>query len=208
MKLYGTVASHFTRKVRVVLHELGLPYEFVVIKDLTDLRASTFAGNDLLQIPILEDGPRRLIESDIICAYLLSQGGKSEAEIAFLPRGGDHFGHLQPLALINGGMAAGAHLMGGRRSEIPDLEKYPYFQQQRSAMLGALNWLDHDLEGRARYQEGTGLSMLEIALVCFADWAVFREMVPSLAEYPHVEAFVAHWRDRPSFQVSHPSVAV
>ncbi len=73
MKLYGTYPSHFTRKVRIVLAELGIPHEFEVLASLMLTGPEHFAQNPLHQLPILVDGEKNIIESDIICEYLLEK---------------------------------------------------------------------------------------------------------------------------------------
>ena len=68
MKLYASNGSPFGRKVRVVLAEKGLAYE----SDIYDgLRPTSGELGPTLAIPVLEDGPQRLWESDLIVDYLL-----------------------------------------------------------------------------------------------------------------------------------------
>ena len=68
MRLYFSNGSPFARKVRIVLAEKGLAYE----PDLEDgLRPVDSAPGPTLAIPVLEDGPVRLWESDLIIDYLL-----------------------------------------------------------------------------------------------------------------------------------------
>jgi glutathione S-transferase len=206
MKLYGTPASPFTRKVRVVLQELGLPVNFIILERLLDTGAQHFAHNPLHQLPIFEDGEKRFIESDLICDYLLSTYRKADSKVTFLPEGGDRFADLQRLAIMNGGMALGAQIMHGKRSQIPDFDSFPFFQQRRAGLKESLRWLNEDLGNRNFY--GSGLSMLEITLVSYLDWALFREMVPSLEAFPNLVRLAAHWRNHPSFTKTHPEMPV
>ena len=208
MKLYGAPPSHFTRKVRVVLQELGLPFQFVAVSRLLDATPDAFGYNPLLQIPVLEDGAYRLVESDLICEYLLERYGKNQ--IAFYPAVGDQILHKQRLAIMNGGMAAGAKIMRARRSQIPGFANYSFFEQENASLLAALQWLNEDLGGRTSYGiSGTNaLTVLEISLQCFLDWAPFREMIASLDAYPNLKRFQAHWAAHPSFAQTPPSQPV
>lgn len=204
MKLFGTAPSHFTRKVRVVLQELALPCEMVPIENLMDLGPEHFGQNPLHQIPVLEDGARRLIESDLICEYLLEKHGKPSSPVVFLPRG-DRFEQLTRLAVMNGGMASGVKIMRARRSAIPQFERFAFFQQDQASIEAALRWLEKDLGQKIFYDSGVQLSLLDVTLMCFADWVLFREMVPNLNPYPNIARFVAAHRERPSFVRTHPA---
>lgn len=204
MKLFGTFPSHFTRKVRVVLQELGLEYDFSVITSLMETGAENFADNPLRRLPSLEDGGKLLIESDVICRYLIEKHGRKSPELRYLPSSGDLYLHEKRLAVANGGMNAGVELIRAKRSEIPNYMEFPFFQQEAAALQGALQWLDADLGSRASYQAGE-LTVADIALMCFVDWAVFREFVPNLEEFPNLRAFVAANKDRPSFANTHPA---
>lgn len=205
MKLFGTYPSHFTRKVRIVLQELGLEYQFSVLTSLLETGSEHFAGNPLQRLPSLEDGGLLLIESDVICRYLIDKYGRNSPNLRFLPSGGNVWEHEKRLAVANGGMAAGVELIRAKRSNIPDYANFTMFRQEAGALKGALRWLDQDLDSRTAYQAGE-LTVADIALHCFADWAVFREFVPNLDEYPSLRAFVAANKARPSFASTHPAL--
>lgn len=205
MKLYGASPSHFTRKVRVVLQELGLPFQFVAVSSLLDDSPETFGSNPLLLIPVLEADGRRLVDSDLICEYLIERHGNKA--LSLFPREGDLTLHKQRQVIMNGGMSAGAHIMRARRSEIPNFGDYSFYKQEKAAIHAALAWLDKDI-GSKKYFAGNELTLLEITLVCFADWVTFREMVPNLDPYPNLKRFAAEWGQRPSFAATHPSQPV
>lgn len=202
MKLHGTPPSHFTRKVRILLQELGQPYQFIVLKGLMETGAGNFAGNPLHQFPVLVDGDRRLWESNLICEYLLDRYGSNQKRVAFLPQAGDRHEHRQRLAIMDGAMAAGVKLIRAKRSEIPDYMSFPFFRQEAASLLESLDWLERDLAGRTRYCDDR-LSMLDVTLLCFAEWAVFREVA---VLPPGIDAFVRANCDRPSFAATHPAL--
>ena len=204
MKLYGTYPSHFTRKVRILLQELQIPYEFIVITALMDVGAEKFAGNPLHQFPVLEDGAKKLIESDIICEYLIENYGKNSAIKTFLPNEENKYADLKRLAIINGVMSSGVKLIRGKRSEIANLEQYPFFRQEKAAALAGLEWLNKDLGHCDSYYLGR-LTMLDISLQCLCEWVVFREIIPNLALYPNLNYFVEQNKNRASFALTHPS---
>ncbi len=204
MKLYGTPPSHFTRKVRVVLQELALPFQFLVLDRLLETGEENFAQNPLHQFPVLVDGDRNLIESDLICEYLLQEYGVKNPDLCFFPTG-DLWQHKKRLAIINGGMAAGVKLIRAKRSELS--WDCPFFRQEQAALNASLRWLDKDLGNKNEYTQGQ-FSLLEISLLCFLEWALFREMIPSLEPHGNLARFAQSHKSRPSFAQTHPSLGV
>jgi glutathione S-transferase len=205
MKLYGTPPSHFTRKVRVLLKELGIPFEFISFRDLMAVGSDHFANNPLHKFPILEDQGARYIESDLICEYLLMRYGRG-LPLTLLPDEGDPFVHRQRLAIMNGGMAAGVTILRARRSGVKDLENFAFFRQEEASLRESLAWINEDFGQREAYGNYGRLSLLDITLICFVEWAVFREFLPNLNDYPNLARFAAKLKDRPSFAETHPSI--
>ncbi|MGZ3710146.1 MAG: glutathione S-transferase C-terminal domain-containing protein, partial [Bdellovibrionota bacterium] len=82
---------------------------------------------------------------------------------------------------------------------------YPFFKQEAASLDAALRWLDTDLGSRATYQAGE-FTVADISLMCFVEWAIFREFLPSLDNYPSLHAFVLANRDRPSLAATHPAL--
>ena len=205
MKLYGTYPSHFTRKVRIVLQELGLHAEFCVLKNLLSIGAENFAQNPLHQLPILEDRGQTLIESDIICEYLIENYGAQSALSRYIPEPTQKYQDLKRLALMNGAMGSGVKLIRAKRSEIPQYENFTFFRQERAAIEATLFWLDQDLGDRNFYY-GNRFTMLEITLISLCEWITFREIIPSLKPYKNLARFTDFHKVRPSVKSTHPSL--
>lgn len=69
MKLYDNAFSPFARKIRLVLDHKRLPYEaFDAL--LPDAHARLAAANPRIEVPVLEDGDVRVVNSADIVAYL------------------------------------------------------------------------------------------------------------------------------------------
>lgn len=207
MKVYGTPPSHFTRKVRVLLQELGQPYEFVQfeVKQLMAVGAEKFADNPLHLFPVLVDGDQRLFDSDAICEYVIDQYGKGKEISSFFPVTENRVHDRQRMVMINGGMSAGVSVIRARRSGVEDWKKHPWLCQEMEAISGAAAWLEKDLGGRESYYPGR-LTMMDITLQCFLEWAEFREMITDWSKLPGLVAFKARWASRPSFAGTHPSL--
>lgn len=204
MKLFGTNPSHFTRKVRILLQELQQPYEFVVLKQLMEVGSDKFGGNPLQMFPVLEDGATKLFESDIICEYLCDKYGKASPVNSFLPSAENKYADLKRMAVMNGVMASGVKLIRAMRSEIPNYLEFPFFRQEKAAISEGLEWLDKDLGNRTAYYSGR-ITMLDIGLMCAAEWVVFRNVISDLSFYPNIVRFVEANKTRPSFASTHPS---
>ena len=206
MRLYGTLPSHFTRKVRVLLQELRIPYDFVVLQQLLEVGPEKFAGNPLHLFPVLEDGGQTLIESNLICEYILNSHGSS-AGPTFFPGGpADRVRGQQILAIIDGAMSAGVSLIRAKRSGIENIASYAFFQQERAALESAQRWLNREIGNRLAFSQGH-LTVLDIALQCLVEWGEFREMLLPWPELPNLERFVRANADRPSFKATHPSLS-
>ncbi len=205
MQLYGTPPSHFTRKVRVLLQELGLKYEFVKFENLMEVGVEKYANNPLHLFPVLVDGDTRLFDSDAICDYLINQHGGAKGWAGFFPSAENLIHDRQRLIVMNGGMSAGVTLMRSKRSGIDDLTKHAYLRQEKESIGGALRWLEKDLGPKHSFYPNR-FTMLDITLQCFADWARFRELYSDWGSLPNLSRFVDLNEARPSFKATHPSL--
>lgn len=205
MQLYGTPPSHFTRKVRVLLQELGAPYEFVKLEKILETGADKFANNPLHLFPVLVDGASHIFDSDAICEYLIERNGKQKGWGSFFPSEVNKTHDRQRLVVINGGMKAGVSIIRARRSGIEDWSKHAYLRQEMAAIGGALHWLERDLGPTESYYPGR-FTILDIALQCFLEWAEFREMAQSWQDLPNLMRFMRAQATRASFRATHPSL--
>ena len=207
MQVYGTPPSHFTRKVRVLLQELGQPYEFVKfeVKDLMSVGAEKLADNPLHLFPVLVDGDIRLFDSDAICEYIIDRYGRGKSISSFFPSEENRVHDRQRMVMINGGMSGGVSVIRARRSGVEDWKKHPWLCQEMEAIQGAAAWLERDLAGRSSYYPGQ-LTMMDITLQCFLEWSEFREMITDWSSLPGLVAFKSGWASRASFRATHPSL--
>mgnify|MGYP002386519159 CR=1 FL=1 len=73
--LVGRSSSHFTRVARIFALELGVPFAFEPVLDLTVLDPARYAGNPALKVPVLRtpDGP--LFGCENLCRALHRHAG-------------------------------------------------------------------------------------------------------------------------------------
>ena len=114
LQLHGTPLSHFTRKVRILLAELGVAYDFVRAPSVLATTPAAYGDNPLMRVPTLVHDDVALIDSDHIARYLVAQ---------FDPR--DRFrvdtrdaAELNRLAVVNGIMANEVVLILAKRGGL------------------------------------------------------------------------------------------
>jgi glutathione S-transferase len=71
MRLHGTPLSHFTRKIRILLAELGVDFEFVRAPSVLAKEGAAYGDNPLRRVPALVDGEVMVVDSDHIARYLV-----------------------------------------------------------------------------------------------------------------------------------------
>lgn len=196
-QLHGTPLSHFTRKIRVLLDELGVGYEFVRLPGVLVAGTSPYGGNPLMRVPTLVDGEDHIFESDHIARHVVAR---------FDP--GDRFGvmtteaePMNRLAAINGVMANEVTLILAKRAGGVDLAA-PYFTKLVTAIESALAWLDRRIA-----PDGPGFDYRDIALVCMWQHLVHYDLV-SLSSYGRLGARVERLADRPSIARSTPEASL
>jgi glutathione S-transferase len=196
LKLYGTPRSHFTRKIRILLLELGLDFELVELPGLLAGAATTYGDNPLMRVPTLVDGDQLVIDSDHIARYIVDRHDP-----------GDRFGVRREsvadgnrLAVINGIMANEVVLILTKRGGLDDLSGSSYFSKLVTAIDHGLAWLDRETDPHA-----SGFDYRDIALVCMWQHAAFYQLASDPQQHHRIAARVAQFAARPSVASTAPS---
>lgn len=200
MKLYASNGSPFARKVRVVLAEKGLAYE----SDIHDgLRPMSGELGPTLAIPVLEDGPQRLWESDLIVDYLLRTYPDAKpppamaAELPLSPwmaRPEQHWHDMTTLATI----ASCAQSIVNLRLMLSDgitPENSDYLARQKTRVERCLDWLEDRVTDEG-FAPGW-FSIMDIAFLCPVAFCEVRGIMPWRGR-PRLEALFDRHRSRPS----------
>jgi glutathione S-transferase len=193
MKLHGTPLSHFTRKIRILLDELDVPFEMVWTPGVLADSAEAYGDNPLMRIPTLVDGATTVVDSDHIARYLV---GRFDAEDRFGVRS-ERVVDMNRLAVTSGVMANEVVLILARRGGLEDLESVTYFRKLFAAIGNGLAWLD------ARVDDDPRFDWRDIALVCMWQHLAHYKLV-DLAPYPKIAARVARFADRSSVASTAP----
>ena len=202
MKLFGTTTSPFTRRVRVVALELGVPFELVSTatpEGERQLRALT----PLWKVPtaVLQEasGERILWDSHALVAWLLARHGPGPFAT---PAGHDPWHESNLVYAIDGALDSAINAFYLEREGI-SRERTPYLAKQLERVTCALGWVESQLQGESFSQPGR-LGLAELALVTTLDWMVFRGRYP-VAERPRLSAFLQAHADRPSLRATYPA---
>ncbi|WP_114096365.1 glutathione S-transferase [Thalassospira profundimaris] len=140
MQLYYSPTSPFSRKVRVVLRELGLEKQVseILIDPWTD--AALRAHNPLAKVPtlILEDR-MAVFESAVICDYLDQLArSKGQSEGVIPQSGGERLNALKWQGLADGMMAATGRLFADSKRDETDRSDF-VMERQAAAVQSAID---------------------------------------------------------------------
>lgn len=198
-QLFGTPLSHFTRKVRVLLAEFGVDYEFVRAPGVLATTPAVFGDNPLLRVPALAIDGETIIESDHIARLLVARFDRADRFGVKSERIAD----LNRLAVVNGIMDNEVVLILAKRGGLTDVESVAYFRKLVAAMEGGLAWLDAKLDpDEAEFTYG------DIATVCMWQHVSHYQLVPRLDRFPRIAARVARFADRPSLAKTAPEASL
>lgn len=198
-QLHGTPLSHFTRKIRILLHELDVPFDFVRTPDLLAASTETYGANPLMRVPSLVDGDAMLIESDHIARYLVERHDPADRFAVLAPR----VPAMNRLAVLNGIMAHEVTLILARRGGLEDLEGVAYFRKLVRSISSGLAWLDRELD-----PDAPGFDYADIVTICMWDHITHYRLVPGLEGHARIAARCARFADRPSVALTTPAASL
>ncbi|MFI5399838.1 MAG: glutathione S-transferase family protein [SAR324 cluster bacterium] len=198
--------SPFARRVRIVLAELGLPYDsrlhptVYAIPDLAGL-------NPNLRIPVWQDDRGTLFDSSLIVDYLLTRYGAQASGSATPPlarsmrRAELSWADAKLLTALDDLSDAGFLLRQLGLSGV-DEERVRYLRWVRQRIPSTLDWLEAQATP-AGFVPGT-FSVPDVWLICALEWAEFRGTY-SWRGRPKLEAIQERYAARPSVAGSaHP----
>jgi glutathione S-transferase len=172
MKLIGSAASPYVRKVRVVMAEKRLDYQFV-IEDVWSADTMISSSNPLGKVPcLIMDGSEAMFDSRVIVEYLdtLSPVGK------LIPQQSRERAEVKTWeALADGVMDAGLLLrMEATWVHRADSERsQAWMDRQRGKINAGIAAMAKGL-GDKPFCSGIHLSLSDIAVGCVLGWLDYR----------------------------------
>ena len=204
MKLIGATTSPYVRKVRIVMAEKKLDYQFV-LEDVWSADSSIMQSNPLGKVPCLVmEGGEALFDSRVIVEYLdtLSPVGK------LIPAVGRERAEVKTWEALADGVMDAAILArlesswGGRTAEQ---RSQAWIDRQMAKTHASLKAMSQGL-GDKPFCAGIYLSLADIAVGCALGYLDFR--FPDInwrMTYPNLAKLQDKLMQRPSFAETVPA---
>lgn len=199
MKLVGSKTSPYVRKVRVILAERNLPFEFLEESAWTaDTTVPRY--NPLNKVPalVMDDG-ESIYDSRAICEYLdaISGGGLLPADPAARAR-------VRRGEALGDGIADAGIAVFLERKRDAARQDAAWIARQLDKMRAAFGALEKAL-GARQHLGGDAIDMADIACACALFWSEFR--MPELGvrqAHPKIAGWAARMEARASFASTRP----
>jgi len=203
MKLIGSAASPYVRKVRVVMAEKRLDYQFV-IEDVWSADTTISSSNPLGKVPcLIMDGSEAMFDSRVIVEYLdtLSPVGK------LIPQQSRERAEVKTWeALADGVMDAGLLLrMEATWVHRADSERsQAWMDRQRGKINNGIAAMAKGLADKP-FCSGIHLSLSDIAVGCVLGWLDYRfPEIDWRTDHPNLVKLFDKLMLRPSFADTKP----
>jgi glutathione S-transferase len=201
MKLLGSHASPYVRKVRIVMAEKKLDYEFVV-EDVWAADTKIQQSNPLGKVPclVMEDGGA-MFDSRVIVEYLdtLSPVGK------LVPPNGRERAEVKCWEALADGVADAAMLVRLEKTHRPEAQQSSeWIKRQMVKVNAGLKAMSSGLKDTS-FCSGTHYTLADIAVGCTLGWLSFR--FPEIEwrdDYPNLGKLFDKLSDRQSFKDTEP----
>ncbi|PUE27732.1 glutathione S-transferase [Limnohabitans sp. JirII-29] len=204
MKLIGAISSPYVRKVRIVMAEKKLDYQFL-LEDVWSADTHIAQSNPLGKVPcLIMEGGEALFDSRVIVEYvdtlspvgkLIPPGGRDRAEVKTWEALADGLLDAAILARLE------AHWPGRADAE----RSQAWIERQMKKIDDTLAAMDRALAER-NYCMGIHLSLADIAVGCALGYLDFRfAYIDWRSEHPSLGALYERLAQRPSFQDTQPA---
>jgi glutathione S-transferase len=204
MKLIGATASPYVRKVRIVMAEKKLDYDFV-LEDVWSADTTISQSNPLGKVPCLVmEGGEALFDSRVIVEYLdtLSPVGK------LIPAVGRERAEVKTWEALADGVLDAAVLArleanwGGRKKAE---RSQAWIDRQLAKVNASLKAMSQGL-GDKPFCAGIYLSLADIAVGCALGYLEFRfPEIDWRGSYPNLGKLYDKLMTRPSFAETRPA---
>jgi len=161
MRLFGTPASPYVRKVRIVLEEKRIPYEYIIERgSAPGSRVPQFNPLGKIPVLVLDDG-RAIYDSPVIVEYL--DGASGEPKL--IPADFDQRVEVRRWEALGDGVADATVAVSHEYREPKDRQRSAaWFERQRQKIDRGLSVMAKDL-GEREFCHGSRFSLADIAVV-------------------------------------------
>ncbi|RYX94575.1 MAG: glutathione S-transferase [Comamonadaceae bacterium] len=203
MKLIGAVASPYVRKVRIVMGEKKLDYQFVT-EDVWAAETTIAQSNPLGKVPCLVmEGGEALFDSRVIVEYLdtLSPVGK------LIPAMGRERAEVKTWEALADGLldaAILARLEANWAGRSKAQRSQAWIDRQMAKIHASLKAMSQGL-GEKPFCAGIHMSLADISVGCALGYLDFRfDHIDWRASYPNLTKLSEKLAQRPSFVDTKP----
>lgn len=198
LEIVGRRSSHYTRLVRLLAHELGVPYALRPIHDLLSEDPAVYAGHPALKLPAARLGETTVWGSLNACRLVAAAANDGETRV-FWPEQARSARLMNAHEVLAHVMAAQVevvfHEIVSRRP--PDATS----RKRRASLMLCLQWLNRHLdEIRAELPTGR-IALFDLGLYALLEHLPFRNPI-DLSPMPHLVEFVAVFGERASAQAT------
>ena len=201
MKLLGTGGSPYARKVRVVLAEKAIAYDYIIARTIS---AEVAAANPLLQIPtLIRDDGRSLYDSAVIVEYL---DGLVPTPRLIPDAFADRIEVLRWQALGDGVMDATVAVSHDERHDVAARQDADWYARQERKIDNGLTTMQNDLGDKA-YCFGDAFSLADV--VCGSALGYLDQVLPRIdwrSSHPGLARHAATLAERPCFRDTVPQL--
>lgn len=201
MKLIGSLASPYVRKVRVVMAEKKLDYDFV-LDNVWGPDSIILESNPLGKVPclIMEDGGA-MFDSRVIVEYLdtLTPVGK------LIPGQGRERAEVKCWEALADGVLDAGVLMRLEKTLRPEAQQsQAWIDRQMIKVEAGLKAMSAGL-GDTPFCAGNHFTLADVAVGCALGWLTFRfPQIDWRADHPNLAKHFDKLSERPSFKDSVP----
>ena len=201
MKLIGSTASPYVRKVRIVMAEKKIDYAFAV-EDVWSADTTIMQSNPLGKVPclVMEDGGA-MFDSRVIVEYLdtLTPVGK------LIPPNGRERAEVKCWeALADGVIDAGVLIRLEKTQRPAAQQSAAWITRQKDKVEAGLTALSTGL-GDKPFCGGTHYTLADVATGCALGWLTFRfPEIDWRADHPNLAKLFDKLSERPSFKDTLP----
>ncbi len=200
MKLIGSLTSPFVRKVRIVLAEKKIDYEFVI-----DSPWSPESGvanlNPLGKIPVLAlDDDTSLFDSRVISEYLDNVAPNNK----LMPSTNRERTEVKRWEALAEGICDAAALIFLEKKRPAEQQSSEWIVRQQNKIIAGLDYMAAEL-GDSNWCMGTHFSLADIAAGCALGYLAFR--FPEIdwnAKHPNLARLYEKLSHRPAFAETMP----
>ena len=195
MKLIGTLTSPYVRKVRIVLAEKKIEYEFVLDSPWTS-ESAVPEINPLGKIPVLVlDDETVLFDSRVISEYLDNVAPNNK----LMPAPNRERTEVKRWEALADGICDAAALLFLEKKRPEKQQSPDWIARQESKMIRAIDYMAAELGDNACCI-GMHFSLADIAAVCALGYLAFRFPAINWSEkHPNLARLYAKLMLRPSF---------